>query len=353
MISSHRTGEMPTDDIVSGAEPFQRYIDALAPLFDPVNHMRVDRLFEFVCCLIRAGGIEDQGWDPIVESTALIEDLDKLSAEPPDPQKFKHPERTRARLALLSYCHLTEADFFYHVLANLARLRAGHKYNMVPFFDLRRQFKNRTIPPSLSSKISRVNELAAKINVDTKSLFEEIYYKDIRNSVFHADYTITDTEFRMLDGLYKSSKGYLSHSVTFAELDSILRRSFAFYSAVMALHRRARRQLSGLRNKLLPYDGHYKGLLELLFEDDLLCGFRTYWPNGSNSEFTRTHAGCSGVNTTFEKDGSINFMVGLYASKRGSFSPLVEQDGAPRYTPAPGRAKAPHWPDDLKAYDAE
>jgi hypothetical protein len=147
--------------------------------------------------------------------------------------------------------------------------------------------------------------------------------------------------------------GYLAHSVTFAELDSILRRSFAFYSAVMALHRRARRQLAGLRNKLLPYDGHYKELLELLFEDDLLCGFRTYWPNGSNSEFTRTHAGCSGVNTTFEKDGSINFMVGLYASKRGSFSPLVEQEGAPRYTPAPGRDKPPHWPDDLKAYDAE
>jgi hypothetical protein len=109
----------------------------------------------------------------------------------------------------------------------------------------------------------------------------------------------------------------------------------------MALHRRARRQLLGLRNKLLPYDGHYKGLLELLFEDDLLCGFRTYWPNGSNSEFTRTHAGCWGVNTTFNKDGSINFMVGLYASKPGSFSPLVEHDGAPRYTPAQGRTKVP------------
>lgn len=344
---------MPTDDPVPGGEPFQRYVDALAPLFDPANHMRVDRLFEFVCCLIRAGGIEDQGWDPIVESAALIEDLDKLSTESLDPEKFKHPERTRARLALLSYCHLTEADFFYHVLANLARLRAGDKYNMAPFFDLRQQRKNRTVPPSLSSKIHRVNELSAKVDVDTKSLFEEIYYKDIRNSVFHADYTITDTEFRMLDGLYKNSKGYLAHSVTFAELDSILRRSFAFYSAVMALHRRARRQLAGLRNKLLPYDGHYKGLLELLFEDDLLCGFRTYWPNGSNSEFTRTHAGCSGVNMTFEKDGSINFMVGLYASKRGSFSPLVEQEGAPRYTPAPGRDKPPHWPDDLKAYDAE
>jgi hypothetical protein len=55
---------------------------------------------------------------------------------------------------------------------------------------------------------------------------------------------------------------------------------------VMALHRRTRHRLSGLKNKILPYDGHYKGLLELTFEDDLICGFRTYWPNGSNSEFT-------------------------------------------------------------------
>lgn len=94
---------MATDDSVPGREPFQRYVDALGPLFDPANHTRVDQLFEFMCCLIRAGGIEDQGWDPIVESTALIEDLDKLSAEPLDPEKFKHQERTRARLALLSY----------------------------------------------------------------------------------------------------------------------------------------------------------------------------------------------------------------------------------------------------------
>jgi hypothetical protein len=170
--------------------------------------------------------------------------------------------------------------------------------------------------------------------------------------VFHADYTITDAEFRMLNGHFKSRKGYLTPSVPFDELEFILRRSFAFYSAVMALHRRARQQLSGLRNKLLPYDEHYKGLLELLFEDELLCGFRTYWPNGSNSEFTRTHAGCWGVNTTFEGDGSINFMVGVYASKPGSFSPLVERDAASKYTPAEGRTKVPYWPADLQAYDA-
>lgn len=122
-------------------------------------------------------------------------------------------------LALLSYCHVTEADFFYHVLANLSRLKAGAKYDMDLFGHLRRKRKRGVIPPALGDKIREVNELAAKVGVDTASIFAEIYFKDIRNSVFHAD---------------------------------------------------------------------YKGLLELIFEDDLLCGFRTYWPNGSNSEFTRT-----------------------------------------------------------------
>lgn len=50
-------------------------------------------------------------------------------------------------------------------------------------------------------------------------------------------------------------------------------------------------------------------------------------------------AGYWGVNTTFEKDGSINSMVGPYASKPGPFSPLVERDGAPRYTPAQAERK--------------
>ena len=133
----------------------------------------------------------------------------------------------------------------------------------------------------------------------------------------------------------------------------MMRHSFAFYSAVMALHQRSRRQLIDFRNKILPYDGHYKGLLELLFEGDLLSGFRAYWPNGSNSEFSRTRAGSLCVNIRFEKDRSINFMVGLYASRRGSFSPLVEHDAAPVYAPARGRRMDPHWPDELKPYEAE
>jgi hypothetical protein len=45
----------------------------------------------------------------------------------------------------------------------------------------------------------------------------------------------------------------------------------------------------------------------------LIAGFRTYWPNGTVSEFSRTRDGSHAINVVFENDGSISFMVNLYA----------------------------------------
>jgi hypothetical protein len=346
---------MSAEDQTSTDPPFHRYVTALEPLFQPSQDAGVDveRLFQHVCCLVRAGGIEAPDSDPIVESTALIDDMRALSALSLDPETFTHPERTRSRLALISYAHVTEADFFYRMLASLAKVRAGHRYDMSPFADLWRKRGDRIVPPAVSAKIRRVNELASKVGVDTQSLIEEFYFKDIRNAVFHADYALTDTEFVMRGGgLHKVKEGYLTPAVPLDELGEIIFKTFEFYRAIMALHHRARRQLRDFKNKILPYDWHYKGLLELMFEDDLVAGFRTYWPNGSRSEFSRTRDGSRATNVVFEKDGSINFMVNLYARHPGTFSPLVEHDANPVYTPAPGRTTAPHWPGDLKPYEA-
>jgi hypothetical protein len=75
-----------------------------------------------------------------------------------------------------------------------------------------------------------------------------------------------------------------------------------------------------------------------------------YWPNGSHSEYSRTKDGCVGLNIVFNPDRSINFMVGLYASKPGSFSPLVERDAQPNYPAPPGTEIRPYWPKELAAY---
>jgi hypothetical protein len=146
-------------------------------------------------------------------------------------------------------------------------------------------------------------------------------------------------------------KNVITPVIEFDELDDVLTNAFAFYSALFTLYDRCRRSFGGFKNAFIPYDVHYKGLLELMFdEEDRLIGYRVYWPNNHYSEYHRTKEGCNGLNISFDPDGSINFFVGLYASKRGAFSPLVEESAEPIYPCRPGTDLRPHWPDPLKPY---
>jgi hypothetical protein len=331
------------------------YFNLLLPLFDSTYRKTVDSLFEYVCCLVRPTGIQMEGWDPLIESTELVTNLTALSRMELAGDAFPNPERTRARIALVSYCHLTEVDFFYELIVNLLRVRCGEKFQMMPFHDLAKPVKHKStgfiekyLPPNPTKKIARIGELSRKAGLpDVGAVWAEIHYGDIRNAVFHADYTLTDTEFRMMKGRYSSSKGYLTPVVPLADLEAIFMRTFAFYSALLAHHKRARLAFADFKDKALPYDLHYKGLVEFLYDGAAVSGVRVYWPNGSISELSRTDKEAVSLNVSPDPDGSINFMVGLYASKPGMFSPLVEHDARPVYTPAPGRTQPPYWPDKL------
>ena len=54
-----------------------RYISLLTPLFfpdDPAGH----DIVRYFASLLRIVGMEDKGWDPYVESRAVLEDLNAL-----------------------------------------------------------------------------------------------------------------------------------------------------------------------------------------------------------------------------------------------------------------------------------
>ena len=74
-------------------------------------------------------------------------------------------------------------------------------------------------------------------------------------------------------------------------------------------------------NKAIPFDLHYKALIEYLFEEDVIVGFRVYWPNGNQSQCTNRKDGSYALNIYWDPDGSVNFQVGLYApeSNRSEF----------------------------------
>ena len=320
--------------------------------------MRQDRFFEFVCALVRAGGVQGPGWDPWLESKAVVDDLQNLANLKLPKETFPDIERTQARLALLSYCHITEMDLPYVLLANLLRLRLGHKYCVSPFGDLakpigKKGFLQKMKPPSPNQKIKRIKELADTAGMPkVAEALTEIYDSVIRNAVYHSDYILHDRKMHLRTDFRKSkTQKHYSQVVEFDELATLIKDAFAFYGALSSLYERSLRSFTDFKEKCLPYDFHYKGIMECAFSgDDKLIGFRVYWPNGTLSHFIRTDGGCDGQNIEFNPDGSINFFVGLYATKRGAFSPLVEEDGQPNYPSRPGTSLRPYWPEPAALY---
>lgn len=348
-----------TEPVDIFSSQIRHYADILNDLFDSRPFMRQDRLFEFICALVRSGGMQDSGWDPWYESQAVIEDLRNLSGLELPAERFPDPETTRVRLALLSYCHVTEMDLPYFLLANLLRLRLGHKYDFEPFADLTKPLGKKPgpfqklKPPSPGQKIRRISELAKEAKLPgIGEALAEIYDGVIRNAVYHSDYVLHEKKMHLLkDYRLSKKKSYSTPAVDFDELDELITNAFAFYSALFTLYERCRRSFADFKNAFIPYDLHYKGLMELAFDnEDRVAGFRIYWPNGSLSEYSRTKDGCTGSNLEFNPDRSINFMVGLYASKPGTFSPLVEHDAQPTYPARPGTDIRPHWPQKLEVY---
>lgn len=70
----------------------EEYLTLLSPLFLQLD--RVDTV-EYVCALIRAGGMEDAGWDPLEESRAFVNDLTGLIQGDLATGTFADPEITR------------------------------------------------------------------------------------------------------------------------------------------------------------------------------------------------------------------------------------------------------------------
>ncbi len=340
----------------------RHYADILNPLFCHDSFDEIHVLFELVCTLVRAGGMKDTGWDSHLESIALLEDLSNLSLIDLPTDTFPAAENTRARLALISYCHMTEMDFPYDLVTNLLRLRLGKKYCTDPLAHLSRLMTRKTpkgkvidkvIPPSPDKKIKELETLSEKAGLpDVGAAFRSIYDPVIRNAVYHSDYVVKDDSMRLLSGNWLSkSEGCYTPLIPFEELGKLTSDAFAFHSALLALYKRACRSFTDFRDRFLPYDQRYKALLEFTFEADLLTGFRTYWPNETIGAFIRTaNSECLAQNLVFRPDGSIDFMVGILARRPGLFSPCVEADGVPVYATVPGTKLRPHWPDPLASY---
>ena len=165
--------------------PPSKVLPILEPLFE---RAKATDEFEYACTLLRIRGMEAEGWDPVIESQALISDAFTII------EKTKLEGAPLLRLGLLVYCHLTEMSMPYHVIANMLRVCKGQRYVMFPF---------ESKPPARypATKIKRIKDWAAELNLlEVSSLFDSFFSKEIRNAFFHSDYVIHGDRFNITKG---------------------------------------------------------------------------------------------------------------------------------------------------------
>jgi hypothetical protein len=239
-------------------------------------------------------------------------------------------------------------DAPYEVLTNLLRFQLGKGYSPNPFFSLlsvkeQQNYKSRGI--STGRKINLIKQLSSELGVDVGNIFDDFYDNRLRNAIAHSDFILTDDDFRCRGGIGGSSGFRMSYE----ELDKKLTAAKAFIAAFLQVELLARRLWGKRKREAIPYDVHYKGLMEILVDDrDVMCGFKVHWPNNSESVYRRTDAGVEMVNCMLDaKNANVQLFVGMYARNRSAFSPLVEQNSQPVYTKLEGVEASIRWPEEL------
>lgn len=160
----------------------------LEPLFE---RAKATDEFEFCCTLMRFRGVESPGWDPLIESQTLAQQVLALVQIPVE-------SGFRMRLLLFLYCHLTEMQDLYFVPANLLRVCSGERYSAAPFGTASKGFR---LPTSPSGKVAHIAKAAPSVGLSSVGqLYSEMLIREVRNAFFHSDYVLTEQTFNIRDG---------------------------------------------------------------------------------------------------------------------------------------------------------
>jgi hypothetical protein len=129
-------------------------------------------------------GVQDPGWDPYESSLQAIDQMRALHRKADTFEAARH-------LQLWLYGHIIEASEPYEILANLVAICDGDTWRTDRF----PAQGNR--PQSPGTKIKSLKEAATKAGLpEAAAPLEEIWDRDLRNAIFHSDYSVHGTEVR-------------------------------------------------------------------------------------------------------------------------------------------------------------
>jgi hypothetical protein len=172
----HLEGATPEEEASEHGQTQQRYMTAIDPLF---TRAKATSEFDFLHSLIPVFSLQEPGWDPyettigaVLSTLELIKDTDAFA-------KARH-------LQLWLWGHILEASAPYELLARLSAVCGGRRPKATHFPD-----SDRGLPQSPGKKIDALQREAEGLGMGGAIVpLREIWDGDLRNAVFHADYTL-------------------------------------------------------------------------------------------------------------------------------------------------------------------
>lgn len=187
---------------------------------------------EFVKALLRVRSMQDAGWDPYETTLRAVPAMMKLHALIPEGDEWYETSR---HLALWTYGHVVEASEPYAILADMLDIASGGFFRVDRFPDkpIRAARPGELSPPMrpqrYDEKVTELERLAEATGMaDVLEPVREIWDRELRNAVFHADYTIHGSETRI------PAKG---KTYTHDEIQTLVNRSLAYHEALAILRR--------------------------------------------------------------------------------------------------------------------
>ncbi len=197
-------------------EALVRYLNAFDPLFSGAQKRNE---LEFLLSLFRVKGIEAPGWDPYQTTREAISSLlavhGRLTATREDTVAARH-------LDLWLYGHIVEASEPYELIADLLEVVGGGHYT---WGETSFPPKTSGAPQTPGEKIRILEQLALKVGLPATVVpLREVWNREIRNAIFHADYTLYGDEFRLTSQPRRT--------VSRKERMGLINRALAYHSAL-------------------------------------------------------------------------------------------------------------------------
>ena len=224
---------MWTLDGADGGEPRNAPFDEALPryltAFDAVFAKAEQRCeSEFVKALIRVGGMQDAGWDPYETTLRAIPAVRRLHELIPGDDDWSNFETAR-HLELWVYGHIIEASEPYAILADMLHVSDGGFFMPYRFPDKELRAREGEIRPKrpwfFSEKLPVLEALAAAAELETAlGPVREIWDNNLRNAVFHADYSLHGGEVRTRGRVYEHE-----------DIQTLVNRALAYHDALALL----------------------------------------------------------------------------------------------------------------------